>query len=948
MQQETSRDKPVKKKKIRAWTEAARIVLELHPKTPLSHKEIFTEICSRKLKDASPASLACLNAMLHAHSRGPDAIFYRVHGTNSAFGLKNDIPTHGVTMEVDEDSGPETEDVRDCFPRDSKKAKVLYVKLPGGFRAWTKSPVPTCISNGVTEDPAAEDTTTTSTVPGAVRHSLRQQKRINTVTCSPESTLQSTVPGATQRSSARVAAKSHVGTNRPEPRTMREILASLPGMGHKPHKRSSRKLSLSAQIAETRKGCIDLETPDSILVNVNIKDLLMRHTLASLPPSYQHKLIQLLPAVDRWPGNATQATPGTSQASSVVRLCGSALSNEFFARACQEWRDRLADGELTHENQLKQRAERERSARLDPWKLKNFEPVWGQKLPSEDHSRVASLNVIPTPLSTPCKSKGGRKTRTKMSGATGGLNVTKIMSVKRSLRLAEAAGSAKRPCPVMPSTEEAASEADDSPSGTGDLGTPSKVPEDESTIRLPEMSDMQEEMPQGLMEMPPTGSVDQTEDTQSYEIRSKQRAESTSPQTTSVEELLLKAYDEQEDKLDDDLYDGTTEDERKEDKLVDDEDDDTYDEKVAPADEETHEVYEVEDESEKDDVDEGSSLVVAKKEVYQVYDVDAMSDVEESMLEKTVYDVSNDQERTNFVDEETIGFEPSEVVLEEVVTEGEVIEMERVEEEVIVLATVEDLTSQEGHLYESSATESSVVLLASEPLPETQISQMESSSTEEPCHDGIAQGDALSASTQDSVATPKVPSRSPSCPPSRPPSRTLCQPLMQSETRPSSAPAADHPTPTVPARTIFKVTRKALSCRDLLALRAVQQDGTQQQVLFLGGDGKSSSTPICITLEPVSSASVTLLPVVTSNGMTTMAGAPSQVGIRLGTNGVKVLPCSAAGFTTASRTKGMSSAPQGTNCPCNLKAMVVCRKCGAFCHNDCIGPSNLCVTCLIR
>ncbi|CAL1526940.1 unnamed protein product, partial [Lymnaea stagnalis] len=37
----------------------------------------------------------------------------------------------------------------------------------------------------------------------------------------------------------------------------------------------------------------------------------------------------------------------------------------------------------------------------------------------------------------------------------------------------------------------------------------------------------------------------------------------------------------------------------------------------------------------------------------------------------------------------------------------------------------------------------------------------------------------------------------------------------------------------------------------------------------------------------------------------------------------------------------------GTNCACNHKAMVICKKCGAFCHNDCIGPSRLCVTCLI-
>lgn len=35
-------------------------------------------------------------------------------------------------------------------------------------------------------------------------------------------------------------------------------------------------------------------------------------------------------------------------------------------------------------------------------------------------------------------------------------------------------------------------------------------------------------------------------------------------------------------------------------------------------------------------------------------------------------------------------------------------------------------------------------------------------------------------------------------------------------------------------------------------------------------------------------------------------------------------------------------------CPCNMKAMIICMKCGAFCHHDCIGPTRLCVACLIR
>lgn len=43
---------------------------------------------------------------------------------------------------------------------------------------------------------------------------------------------------------------------------------------------------------------------------------------------------------------------------------------------------------------------------------------------------------------------------------------------------------------------------------------------------------------------------------------------------------------------------------------------------------------------------------------------------------------------------------------------------------------------------------------------------------------------------------------------------------------------------------------------------------------------------------------------------------------------------------------GKSSGDEG--CPCNMRAMVPCMKCGAFCHYDCISPSRLCVTCCIR
>lgn len=174
--------------------------------------------------------------------------------------------------------------------------------------------------------------------------------------------------------------------------TMREVLASIPGFCLKPRKRSGKKLSTAAQLQQTREGCIDLETPDSILVNTNIRALLNKHTFSLLPPLYQYKLGQLLPSVDR---------PSPSG-----RLSSSSLNNEFFARACIEWHDCLSGGEFTPENQQKMKTEAEKEkSKIDPWKLKHFEPIWGEKsrreksslnLNSERPSLKTTIKLRPT------------------------------------------------------------------------------------------------------------------------------------------------------------------------------------------------------------------------------------------------------------------------------------------------------------------------------------------------------------------------------------------------------------------------------------------------------------------------------------------------------------------------------------------------------------------------
>jgi len=83
-------------------------------------------------------------------------------------------------------------------------------------------------------------------------------------------------------------------------RTMKDILASIPGFGAgRPRKRHNRKLSTAEQLEQTKKErCIDLETPGSVLTQVNLRAILNKHTFSMLPPLYQFKLMQLLPEFD--------------------------------------------------------------------------------------------------------------------------------------------------------------------------------------------------------------------------------------------------------------------------------------------------------------------------------------------------------------------------------------------------------------------------------------------------------------------------------------------------------------------------------------------------------------------------------------------------------------------------------------------------------------------------
>ncbi|XP_050402303.1 polycomb protein Asx [Patella vulgata] len=152
------------------------------------------------------------------------------------------------------------------------------------------------------------------------------------------------------------------------PKTLQEKLAATPGFSMKPRRRGNKRKSFNAQLAETKEGAIDL-TPDSFLVNINLKSIIDSNTFARLPPQYQQNLIANLPECDKLDDDENN-----------LRMSSTALNNEFFAKACQEWRERLSDAEFTPENQQRLKQEQEKELmKLDPWKAKHFEPVWGQR-----------------------------------------------------------------------------------------------------------------------------------------------------------------------------------------------------------------------------------------------------------------------------------------------------------------------------------------------------------------------------------------------------------------------------------------------------------------------------------------------------------------------------------------------------------------------------------------
>ncbi|KAM6378487.1 polycomb group protein ASXL1 isoform 2-T2 [Pluvialis apricaria] len=350
-----------RRKKERTWAEAARLVLENYSDAPMTPKQILQVIEAEGLKEMSGTSpLACLNAMLHSNSRGGDGLFYKLPGRISLFTLKKDALQWSRNLSVPE--GEELEDTADAESCESNEASTVSGDND--------------VSLDETSSNASCSTESQSRGPATARESYRtasqttKQKKKTGVMLPRVVLTPLKVNGAHMESASGFTGRHADGESSSTSSSSSSSLALC-----KATLRSRTEINrdppqlLRGQMKRNRGEDIDFETPGSILVNTNLRALINSRTFNALPSHFQQQLLYLLPEVDRQVG-----------ADGLMRLSGSALNNEFFTHAAQSWRERLADGEFTHEMQVRIRQEMEKEKRVEQWKEKFFEDYYGQKL----------------------------------------------------------------------------------------------------------------------------------------------------------------------------------------------------------------------------------------------------------------------------------------------------------------------------------------------------------------------------------------------------------------------------------------------------------------------------------------------------------------------------------------------------------------------------------------
>ncbi|KAM4570988.1 polycomb group protein ASXL1 [Fundulus diaphanus] len=354
-----------KRKKERTWAEAARMVLENFSDAPMTPKQILHVIQTKGLKEMSgTAPLACLVTMLHSQVRGDrvkNSIFFKLPGRMSLFTLKkNALQWTKPTSESEAASEPVG---NAAHPASSSSTPVAG------------SAVSLVDSSETIEQESCDSSETTVTA--IIDNDASVDENSSSASCSTELQTQSSHPqtrlsrAAGQQGRTDAQQSQHAQTRLSRSRQsgrQRKKAVMMPRVVLTPLKVNGEHVS-TGPMKRSRGGVdIDFETPGSILVNTNIRALINVRTFSAFPSHSQQQLLQLLPEVDR------QIGPD-----GMARLSTSALNNEFFTHASQSWKERLAEGEFTHEMQVRFRQEKEKEKKVEAWKEKFFEEYHGQK-----------------------------------------------------------------------------------------------------------------------------------------------------------------------------------------------------------------------------------------------------------------------------------------------------------------------------------------------------------------------------------------------------------------------------------------------------------------------------------------------------------------------------------------------------------------------------------------
>ncbi|KAK2878500.1 hypothetical protein Q8A67_019291 [Cirrhinus molitorella] len=394
-----------KKKKGRTWAEAAKTVLEKYPNTPMSHKEILQVIQKERLKEISGTSpLACLNAMLHTNSRGEEGIFYKVPGRMGVYTLKKDIGdvVKDMSEDASEDSSDNMSDTRctentstTTYSKDGRRGRWKR-RVPAKLQSQPSSPQSRCSSPSVSSSKLISPSQKHSKK--ALKQALKQQQQRNQRRqCGIPNTSSPRLLLKTVKEMAHDSSKSSWELKQTErcPASPQNSTSSSSSSvkADACHTTGARKVSqrssrLSARQLRRTKCEIDVETPDSILVNTNLRALINKHTFSLLPTDCQQRLLKMLPEVDQ-----------QASMDGALKVTSSALNNEFFTSAAQSWKERLSEGEFTPELRLRMRQEIEKEKKVELWKEHFFESYYGEQsgLSIEESRELTEDRKVPEP-----------------------------------------------------------------------------------------------------------------------------------------------------------------------------------------------------------------------------------------------------------------------------------------------------------------------------------------------------------------------------------------------------------------------------------------------------------------------------------------------------------------------------------------------------------------------